>query len=364
MSQDHKDYMASKVNPILEDLVTQMLLEQPEQPPQFMIKRLTELCKKDKPATSEGTEELEKLKAELKELQEEVQQLERENNEKGDSSEVAKPAAEKEDSEKEESDEEDDTAELPPPPPSNYGARQRTSVSAEAYGKWNERKAFTPPVYEKPEDLKTKIQKVLAESFLFANLEAKDMSVIIDAMQTEGCEKGTRLIEQGDDGDHLYVIEAGQMDCYKKLEGEEKLVKECTAGQAFGELALLYNCPRAASVVAKEKSELLKLDRETFNHIVRDATTKRREKYEAFLKGVPILKTMDTYERNAMCDALQVETIPAGSTVVKQGEVGDKFYIVEEGELRCEKIYISGTPPQQVMQYGTGAYFGELALIK
>lgn len=45
----------------------------------------------------------------------------------------------------------------------------------------------------------------------------------------------------------------GELDCYKKLPGEEeeKLVKTCTEGDTFGELALLYNTPRAASVQAR-----------------------------------------------------------------------------------------------------------------
>merc|ERR1719229_1949363 len=117
-----------------------------------------------------------------------------------------------------------------PPPPTAYLNKARTSVSAEAYGKWNERKVFTPPVYPKTEAQKERIQKVLQESFLFSSLEAKDLQTLIDAMQELNVEPGKRLIEQGDDGDCLYVIEEGQMNCFKKQQdGEEKLVKECKA---------------------------------------------------------------------------------------------------------------------------------------
>lgn len=365
MAQEHQEYIQQKVNPILENLVTQLLLERPDQLPQFMIKWLTEHTKKPAPTTQSDTaqSELEKLRAELKELQEEVQQLETEANLKGEGAAVSKEP-DKEDEESAEEEEDDDAETEMPPPPTAYMAKARTSVSAEAYGKWNERKDFTPPVYTKTEAQKGRIQKVLAESFLFASLEATDLGVVIDAMQELNVEQGTRLIEQGDDGDCLYVIEEGQMNCFKKQDGEEKLVKECTANQAFGELALLYNCPRAASVVAHEKCVLWQLGRETFNHIVRDATTKRRAKYEEFLKSVPILKTMEAYERDSMCDALQVETYSQGATIVKQGDSGDKFYIVEEGDLVCEKVYVEGTPAQEVMHYGTGDYFGELALIR
>jgi len=190
------------------------------------------------------------------------------------------------------------------------------------------------------------------------------MDVVIDAMQEKVVEANTKLIEQGDDGDVLYVVQEGQMDCYKKQpDGEDKLVKECKAGDAFGELALLYNCPRAASVKAHDRCVLWQLDRETFNHIVRNSACKRRERYEEFLKSVPILKSMEAYEMSSMCDALQTVTFKQGETIVKQGDTGDTFFILEEGECRVDKVYVQNTPAQEVMQYKSGDYFGELALL-
>lgn len=60
-------------------------------------------------------------------------------------------------------------------------------------------------------------------------------------------------------------------------------------GESFGELSLLYNAPRAASIIADEEALLWSLDRQTFNHIVKDAASKKREKYETFLEKVKIL---------------------------------------------------------------------------
>merc|ERR1719194_176787 len=126
------------------------------------------------------------------------------------------------------------------------------------------------------------------------------------------------LIKEGDDGDFLFVIEQGILDCKKIIEGSEKVVKTCEAGDAFGELALLYNCPRAASVEAREKCVLWKLDRDTFNHIVKEAAAKKRERYESFLKQVPLLSSMDAYERSQIADALQRETYTASAQVVEE----------------------------------------------
>jgi cAMP-dependent protein kinase regulator len=60
----------------------------------------------------------------------------------------------------------------------------------------------------------------------------------------------------------------------------ETHLKVYQPGEAFGELALLYNAPRAATIIAKTECVLFSLDRQTFNHIVKDSAAKKREKYE------------------------------------------------------------------------------------
>lgn len=370
MAQEHQEYIQQKVNPILENLVTQLLLERPEALAPFMIKWLSEHTSKTPAAVAltEGVNELSAMKSELEKLQEEVRLLEAAAGTGAGSSSAdvrggaAGTAGDEEETDEEDDDEVDDAEVVRPP--DGYFKKERSSVSAEAYGQWNKVKAFTPPVHEKTEAQKDSIKEVLSNSFLFALLEKRDLDIVIAAMLEKSCMPGERLIEQGADGDCLYVVQEGQMNCYKKqADNTEKLVKECRAGDAFGELALLYNCPRAASVVASSSCTLWQLDRETFNHIVRDASAKRRERYEEFLKQVPLLEAMDSYERTQMCDALQTESHPKGATIVQQGEPGEKFYILEEGECKAMKVYAEGTAPQEVMHYKSGMYFGELALL-
>ena len=81
------------------------------------------------------------------------------------------------------------------------------------------------------------------------------------------------------------------------------MLKTYQPGEAFGELALLYNAPRAATITSNEDCILWKLDRDTFNHIVKDASVRKRDKYETFLAQVPIFETMEPYERSKLADA-------------------------------------------------------------
>jgi len=362
MAQEHQEYIQQKVNPILENLVTQLLLERPDTLAPFMIKWLSEHAKTPAAAAlTEGVNEMGSMKAELAALQEEVKQLEAETGAGGSATAKEAPKATA-DEDSEEEDEEDDVEDLGPPPAS-YLKKERTSVSAEAYGAFNVKKAFTPPNHAHSAEATARIKDILLKSFLFNSLEPTDLGVILGAMVEKICEKDEKIIEQGDDGDCLFVVEKGTVNCFKKTGGEEKLVKTCTVGDAFGELALLYNCPRAASVVAADSVVLWQLDRESFNHIVRDSAQKRRDKYEDFLNKVPILDSMETYERMQMCDALQHEVFQPGVKILEQGQSGDKFYILESGEASCTKVYTPESPAQEVLTYKAGDYFGELALL-
>lgn len=102
-------------------------------------------------------------------------------------------------------------------------------------------------------------------------------------------------------------------------------------GEAFGELALLYNAPRAATIRAKSDCQLWVLDRNTFNFIVKDAAQRKRDKYENFLKGVPLLSSMDHYERSKLADAIKEEKFEAEDFIIRQGEAGNSFYFIVEG---------------------------------
>lgn len=125
-------------------------------------------------------------------------------------------------------------------------------------------------------------------------------------------------------------------------------MKTCTRGEVFGELALLYNCPRAASVDAKSECTVWRLDRETFNHVAKDAALKRNVKHDAFLRKVSLFASLNDHQRAQIADSLKAERVQQDDIVVRQGEEGDKFYIVEEGTLVALKSVNYG-PAKQMM---------------
>ncbi len=149
----------------------------------------------------------------------------------------------------------------------------RASVSAEAFGKWNKKEEFKAPFYQKSEQLTTALRNRLNQAFMFSNLNPDELEIVLGAMQKVDFAPGAKVINQGDDGDNLYVVETGKLKCTKIFEkGQEPThLLDYAPGDSFGELALLYNAQRAASIEAVEQSELWALDRRTFNHIVKDS---------------------------------------------------------------------------------------------
>jgi cAMP-dependent protein kinase regulator len=132
------------------------------------------------------------------------------------------------------------------------------------------------------------------------------------------------------------------------------------AGGSFGELALMYNSPRAATVVSAEPGcTLWAVDRTTFRRILMESTFARRRMYEGFLGEVPLLSSLTAWERSKIADALETLKFPAGTVIITEGEPGDSFYLLEEGEAQAFK---SGNP-SPVMEYKKGDFFGELALL-
>ena len=130
------------------------------------------------------------------------------------------------------------------------------------------------------------MQQILSLSFMFNSLGAKELATVIEAMKERDIPKDMILIKQGNDGDCLYVVETGCLECYREEDNKEVLVKTVVSGDVFGELALLYNSPRAATVKSVQNCKLWRLDRDTFNAIVKDAARQKRDMYDAFLSKV------------------------------------------------------------------------------
>ena len=253
--------------------------------------------------------------------------------------------------------------------PSNYNTNRRTSVSAESLNPASsDSENFTPPFHQKTQDQLSRLRSAVSGNFLFSHLDDDQSAMVLGALHEKPIpSKGIKVIQQGDVGDYFYVVEKGSFDIYVnpsgKLEagadGLGNKVGTVGPGGSFGELALMYNAPRAATVMSSEPSTLWALDRVTFRRILMDSAFQRRRLYEGFLEEVPLLSSLTPYERSKIADALETKKYPPGTTIIQEGDVGESFYILESGEAEVFKRGVD----QPVKRYNKGDYFGELALL-
>ena len=219
---------------------------------------------------------------------------------------------------------------------------KRQAVSAESYGKFNKRRSFKPIIIEKTEAEKEEILALISHGFMFSSLDKKEIDLVIDVINKREVKAGEMIIKYGDDGDNMYIIQSGEADVYLDAEGGgENLLTTLTKNHIFGELALLYNLPRSANVRAKSDISLWSLDRDSFNNIVKKASEKKRERYFTFLNTVPLLDQLDSEQKLKIADVLKPIDFHSGDFVINEGEEGDKFYLIEDGEAVALKVSLS-----------------------
>ncbi|XP_029185501.1 cAMP-dependent protein kinase type II regulatory subunit-like isoform X1 [Acropora millepora] len=255
-------------------------------------------------------------------------------------------------------DEEDEDFE---PPKNRYARRQ--SVCAEPLNPDSDEDE-NPIVYPKTDDQRLRLNEAIRNILLFKNVAPEQLSEVLDAMFEKKVQPGDHVIDQGDDGDNFYVIDSGVYEIYVKIDGKDKMVGVYNEKGSFGELALMYNTPRAATIIATSKGILWALDRNTFRRILLKAAAKKRKVHEALLESVPMLKEITEYERMNLADALQSRKFKDGECVIQQGHEADCMYFVESG-VASIRIRKQDDPTQEVelTQCSKGGYFGELALV-
>lgn len=234
------------------------------------------------------------------------------------------------------------------------GFQRRTSVSAESMTPSNTQEhRFNKIVIPKTNEQQDRIRSAIQTNFLFRHLDELQYKDVIDAMTEKHVEVQETVIQQGGVGDYFYIVESGQLDCY--INNEK--ITEYQAGGSFGELALMYNSPRAATIIATSSCILWALDRVMFRGILMEHTSAKRKMYESFLSDVPLLASLDAYERYKIADALESICFDDGQTVIQQNAIGNNFYLIESGEAIFYKTDENGIQ-KEVNRLTKGAYFG------
>ncbi len=259
--------------------------------------------------------------------------------------------------------ESEDEADAHPPPINTLGkTKRRASICAEkiCHTKVHEEVKKIP----KSEIELAQIRTILEKCVLFEHLDEIQMKTVQDAMFPVDKNDKDIIIKQGDDGDNFYIIESGCIDVFIESKEGSKLVNSYTNGDSFGELAIMYNAPRAATCVATNGPvKLWALDRVSFKLILMKTAINKRNQYRSFLQKVPILSQLTEHEILTIVDALHEESFEPKTQICREGENGERFYIIKEGSVACTKVNGDKGTEEEVACLSSGAYFGEVSFL-
>lgn len=241
----------------------------------------------------------------------------------------------------------------------NIQFAKRKAISAES----NNKSVFKPPpvnaITEKDAKTMELLRRAVQSNILFLDLSPDHRRKILTAMYRVDIKKGTNIIKQGEVGDNLYIVQSGDFDIFVST----RKVTTRGAGTYFGELALLYNSPRAATVTANQDSVVWCIDRFTFRRIVNNLSRNKLAEYTKFLQQCEVLSVLAAYERTKLAEAIEEVRVTEGKTVFSQGSRGDAMYIVRQGECKVMKKDADDKTVRQVSTVEVGQYFGERALL-
>ncbi|MDA0838351.1 MAG: cyclic nucleotide-binding domain-containing protein [Planctomycetota bacterium] len=209
---------------------------------------------------------------------------------------------------------------------------------------------------------------LLKSTFLFHNFEDAELTQIARIVNSKTYKIGELIIKQDDPGNEAYVIQSGRVEVVVEDEtGDYHVVASLSAGDFFGELALLEDMPRSANVRAVAETHVLVLERPIFDKFVQRAGGARDKLANAIralrvIQRMPLFEEFGAGEMATVASKFQLERYLAGERIIQQGELGDKFYIIQDG--MAEVLVTGEEQEEKIRTLRPGEYFGEIALLQ
>merc|ERR1719160_88103 len=163
---------------------------------------------------------------------------------------------------------------------------------------------------------------------------------------------GHEIIVEGDPfADYFYIVQSGEFQVLLKKDepkcaessvmlNDEASVEEVAVlkpGNSFGELALLYYAPRAATVRATTQSTVWVIGRQGFKSVLLKASDAKIDEDSKILDSVSILDGLLSDEKKAIAEALVEMHFHKGEIILQEGEMGSTFFILYDGEVSVSK---------------------------
>lgn len=202
---------------------------------------------------------------------------------------------------------------------------------------------FEKITYEKTDAIRGLIYDAIKPTVLFQNYAKQEVLGIVDIFEQLSFKKGECVIRQGEDGDDFFVVESGELSAHvtvKEDEGDHSEVKvwDYSAGSAFGELALIFGSPYAATIRATTDCKLWSLSRLACRSVVSQVRYEEYNQKKAaiekyFVKDRPFTDVFDRRQIMDLTISARSHTYEKGCVILQQGQTCNAFYFVKNGVI-------------------------------
>mmetsp|Transcript_8367 Transcript_8367/g.12563 ORF Transcript_8367/g.12563 Transcript_8367/m.12563 type:complete len:738 (-) Transcript_8367:107-2320(-) len=225
---------------------------------------------------------------------------------------------------------------------------------------------------EKTAEEKASIAEAIRASVMFQNITDDQRELIYKAMEPMPVKEGQLIIKQGTVGDRFYIVDEGRFEV--RIVPESKLAEEGAVGNcvhvyegsrenhshpSFGELALMYSAPRAASIIAQSDGLLWALHRYAFNKVIAEQSSKLEA--EKMLKKIDVFKSFSSDSLKELASSLCEAKFSRDDVIINEGDVGDSMYLVLPGGS-CKSVRTSKNGSESEVDLKEGGFFGEEVL--
>lgn len=196
------------------------------------------------------------------------------------------------------------------------------------------------------------ILSVLKNHYIFNSIDKTSQLSIIKKVRCFEIGPKETIFEQGQPGICFFVVSSGRLEV--KAGNEKRILGP---GKSFGELALIDNRPRTATVKTLEPCVLWGLDRENFMKALKRMRVKEYEANKSFISSINIFNILTPSQKESLLGAFVTQRWQSGQIVVKEGDNSEMLYIIKEG------IAILHPERTDSREMHKGDYFGEHALL-
>ena len=206
---------------------------------------------------------------------------------------------------------------------------------------------------------------------LFSLLSPATFMDVIHLVQLRRFGDGTFVVREGEIGESFYVIARGMVRVTQHdVLGKERELAKLADGSVFGEMALISNSPRTATVTTSGNVDLLDFNREALTaaseQIIDIATALDRFTRDRLVQNIlatnPLFRPFDRNQRLELLRRFSAHEVTPATVIVREGHEGKGLYLILTGEVDVTKV--DGKEKVLLATLKAGECFGEISLIK